>query len=72
MLKIGIFLLMGKKYLNLKPIIKMLTFQLNCVSEVCEFSVDCKSIDKSGIMNIHKYLMTKNNIKQCLACLLNY
>ena len=72
MLKIGIFLLMGKKYLNLKPIIKMLTFQLNCVSEVYEFSVDCKSIDKSGIMNIHKYLMTKNNIKQCLACLLNY
>ena len=27
------------------------------------FSVDCNSIDRSDIQNIHKYLMTKNNIK---------
>ena len=27
------------------------------------FSVDYNSIDKSDILNIHKYLMTKNNIK---------
>ena len=30
---------------------------------VYDFSVDSNSIDKSGILNIHKYLMTKNNIK---------
>ena len=27
------------------------------------FSVDYNSIDKSDILNIHKYLMTKNDIK---------
>ena len=27
------------------------------------FSVDNNSIDKSDLLNIHKYLMTKNNIK---------
>ena len=40
------------------------------------FSVGYNSIDKSNILNIHKYLMTKNNIKQCSAllnrCLLYY
>ena len=30
---------------------------------VYDFSVDFNSIDKSDIFNIHKYLMTKNNIK---------
>ena len=30
---------------------------------VCNFSVDYNFIDKSDILNIHKYLMTKNNIK---------
>ena len=30
---------------------------------VYEFSVDYNSIDKSDIMNIHKYLMPRNNIK---------
>ena len=30
---------------------------------VYEFSVDYNSIDKSDIMNIHKYLMSRNNIK---------
>ena len=28
-----------------------------------DFSVDYNSIDKSVVLNIHKYLMTKNNIK---------
>ena len=30
---------------------------------VYDFSVDYNSIDKSHILNIYKYLMTKNNIK---------
>ena len=30
---------------------------------VYDFSVDYNSIDKSDILNIHKYLMKKNNIK---------
>ena len=30
---------------------------------VYDFSVNCNSIDRSDIQNIHKYLMTKNNIK---------
>ena len=30
---------------------------------VYDFSVDYNSIDKSGILNIHEYLMTKNHIK---------
>ena len=30
---------------------------------VYDFSVDYNSIDKSDILNIHKYLMTQNNIK---------
>ena len=30
---------------------------------VHDFSVDYNSIDRSDILNIHKYLMTKNNIK---------
>ena len=28
-----------------------------------DFSVDYNSINKSDILNIHKYLMTRNNIK---------
>ena len=28
-----------------------------------DFSVDYNSIDKSDILNIHKYLMTKNDVK---------
>ena len=43
---------------------------------VYDFSVNYNSIDKFDILNIHKYPMTKNNIKQCLAllnkCLLYY
>ena len=30
---------------------------------VYDFSVDYNSFDKFDILNIHKYLMTKNNIK---------
>ena len=30
---------------------------------VFDFSVDYNSIDKSNILNIHQYLMNKNNIK---------
>ena len=81
MLIIVICLLMKKKYLNLKPTIKILTFQLSFVWEVFvmdlvlvsrevslngnmhNFSVDYNSIDRSDILNIHKYLMNKNNKK---------
>ena len=31
--------------------------------DVYNFSFDNNSIDKSDILNIHKYLMNKNNIK---------
>ena len=32
--------------------------------EMCMiFSVDYNSIDKSGILNIHEYLITENKIK---------
>ena len=67
---------MEKKSLSLKLTMKMLTLQLNFASEVVlmemevslngnvyGFSVDHDSIDKSDILNIHKYLMTENNIK---------
>ena len=30
---------------------------------VYDFSVDYNSIDKFNVLNIHKYLMTKDNIK---------
>ena len=32
---------------------------------VYDFSIDYNSIDISDILNFHKCLMTKNNIKQC-------
>ena len=32
---------------------------------VFDFSVNYNSIEKSDILNIHKYLMIKNNLKQC-------
>ena len=31
--------------------------------DLYDFSVDYNSIDKTDIISIHKYLMTKNNIK---------
>ena len=63
----------GKKIFK----IKVLTYQLNFALELflivlvlkslegkCVwFSVDFNSIDKSEILNIHKHLMTNNNIK---------
>ena len=36
---------------------------LNGNGNVYDFSVDYNFIDKSDILNIHKYLMTKNNKK---------
>ena len=36
---------------------------------VYDFSVDYDPIDKSDILNMHKYLMIKNNIKYCSALL---
>ena len=43
---------------------------------VYDFSVDYNAIDRFGMLSIHKYLMTKNNIKKCSAllskCLLYY
>ena len=73
---------MKKKLLDLKPTIKMLTFQLDfCLKSIPDgfsvsvsrevplsgnaygFSINCNSINKSDILNIHKYLMSKNNIK---------
>ena len=31
-----------------------------------DFSVDYNSVDKFDILNIHKYLITKNNIKKMM------
>ena len=49
--------------------------EVSSTINVCDFSVDYNSIDKSYILNIHKYLMNKNNTK-CSAllnkCLLYY
>ena len=42
-----------------------------CVN-VYSFLVDYNSVDKSDMLNIHKYLMTKNNIKYSSVCLLYY
>ena len=33
---------------------------------VYDFSVDYDAIEADDILDIHKYLMKKNNIKQCL------
>ena len=53
---------MEKKSLNLKLTIKSI-FKVSLNENVYDFSVDYNSIDKCDILNIHKYLMTKNNIK---------
>ena len=37
--------------------------ELSLKGNVYDFSVDYNAIDKSGILNIHKYLMVKNKIK---------
>ena len=70
-------LLTEKRSISLKQIIKMSTFQFYLgsisntfdVSEevsfknVYDFWVDYNAIDKSNILNTHKYLMVKNNRK---------
>ena len=61
-MRIVICLLMEKKSLNLKLTIKSI-FKVSLNENVYDFSVDYNSIDKCDILNIHKYLMTKNNIK---------
>ena len=63
----------NNKHINLPT-----QFSLGCISNgfsaaesrevslngnVYDISVDYNSIDESDILNIHKYLMTKNNIK---------
>ena len=40
-----------------------LSLHYNANGNVYNFSVDYNTIDKSDILSIHKYLMTKNNIK---------
>ena len=37
--------------------------EISLNGNVYDFSVDYNSIDKSDVVNINKYLMTKNNIK---------
>ena len=37
--------------------------EVSLLGNVYNFSVDYNFIDKSDIINIHKYLMTKNDIK---------
>ena len=37
-----------------------------------DFSVYYTSIDKSDLLNIHKYLMIKNDIKKCPALLIKW
>ena len=36
---------------------------------VYDFSVDYSLIKKEGELNVHKYLMVKNNVKKCLDLL---
>ena len=38
---------------------------------IYDFSVDCDAIAVDDILDIHKYLMEKNNIKRCLDLLKN-
>ena len=44
----------------------MKTTGLNRYMCVCDFFLDYNTFDISDIINIHKYLMKKNNIKKCL------
>ena len=41
----------------------LLTLEKSLKGNVYDFSVDYNVIDKSDILNIHKYLMVKNNTK---------
>ena len=59
----------GKKVNNffwelyLKNLIKNESKEVSFKWNVYDLSVNYGSIDKSDILNIHKYLMVKNNIK---------
>ena len=52
------------------------SWEVSLNGNVYDFPFDYNSIDKPDMLNIHKYLMTKNNIKQCSPllnkCLLYY
>ena len=50
-------------FLNFVSEVYLMDLVLSLNRNVYDFSVDYNSIDKSDILNIHKYLMTKNNIK---------
>ena len=73
MLIIVIYLLMKNKYLSLKPAIKTGSIsnrfgdiesrEVSLNRSVHDFSVNYDSIDKCDILNIHKCLMKKNEIK---------
>ena len=78
MLTIVIYLLMAKKYWSLKPtknVNVQTQFSLGDIlsaeesrevslnGNMYDFSVYYNSIDNSDILNIHKSLMSKNNIK---------
>ena len=65
-----------KKSISIKQVIKMSTFhriynkfdyveseEVSLKENVSDFSVDYDVIDKSDILNIHKYLRANNNIK---------
>ena len=39
--------------------------EVSLKGNVYDFSIDYNAVDKSDILNIHKYLFVKNNIKQC-------
>ena len=73
MMIIVICLLMEKKSVSFKPIMKMLgsipngftvteSREVSLKGNVYDFSVGFNCIDKCDILNIHKYLMVKNNI----------
>ena len=43
--------------------------EISFKENVYNFSVDYKAIDKSDIIYIHRYLITKNCIQKCLGLL---
>ena len=52
--------------MRIKRIYKDEQSQISLNGTVYDFSVDHSSIKKEDILNIHQYLMIKNNIKKCL------
>ena len=46
-----------------KDFTKVEQSEISLNGTVCDFSVDHSSIKKEDILNIHQYLMVKNNIK---------